>query len=254
MPVQLYGVVRDTGSPLQTLGSTGRGDDRRRGGPLRCVSGTDLCAVVGDTDDADAPRSRDDLLTYAHVLESLAEETAVIPVQFGTIAPDDDAIRRDVLDQQHDDLVALLDVFADVVQVTVDVRHREDAALREVLLRDPDLVVLRDQVRTPSAGQADKVRLGEAVSMALDELRRQDAALVLDRLAPHAHAVAENEPRGVDAVSNVAFLVDRDHVPMDEAVTRLGEQLGGRAQVRYVGPQPPYSFLEPVVSGELAWA
>jgi hypothetical protein len=226
----------------------------RRGRPLRLVGARGLRALVSDVAD-DITVNRDDLLAHAHVLERVAAETAVIPVQFGTIAPDDDAVLHDVLDPQHDELTALLDTFADVVQLTVDVSHREEPALREVLLRDDRLAEMRDQVRARPSDHGAKVRLGEAVSTALDALRADDAALVLDRVAPHARAVAENEPRGAQAVASIALLVDRaHHTALDEAVTLLTDELGPRARVRYVGPQPPYAFLEPVIAGELTWA
>lgn len=250
MPVHLYGVVPDTGPPAESDDLPGHG---RRGRPLRLVPGPDLRAVVSDVDEG-LRVTRDDLLTHAHVLEALVEHGPVLPVQFGTIAPDDAAVRRDVLEGQHDDLVELLAAFADVVQLTVDVAHEEDAALREVLLRDPQLVALRDQLRGRS-DQASQLRLGEAVAGALEELRADDGAIVVDRLAPLARAVAENDRPGSGEVVSLALLVDRARrTAMDEAVANLRDELGPRVRVRYVGPQPPYAFLEPVATGELAWA
>lgn len=257
MPVHLYGVLRgDAGPPHggSTSSRSALDGPGRRGHPLRLVGGQDLRALVSDIED-DSTVGRDDLLAHAHVLEQVAAETAVIPVQFGTIAPDDEAVVHDVLEPQHDELTALLDTFADVVQLTVDVSHREEPALREVLLRDDALVQMREHVRARPADQGAKMRLGEAVSAALEALRADDAALVTDRVAPHARAIAENEPRGARAVTSLALLVDRaDHAALDEAVTLLSDELGPRARVRYVGPQPPYSFLDPVIAGELTWA
>jgi hypothetical protein len=247
VPLHLYGVVPVTGSEPQV----GHGRQDR---PVRLVQGSGLRAVVSEIAE-DAPVRRDDLLAHAHVLEALAAAVPVVPVQFGTIVPDEDAVVRDVLEPQHADLLALLDAFADVVQLTVEVSHREEAALRELLLRDPDLAALRDHVRAHPAAQQEKMRLGEAVVAGLEALRADDAAVVVDRVAPHVHAVAENEPRGTQGVANLALLVDREeHTALDEAVTLLGEELGPRAQVRYVGPQPPWSFLDPVANGDLAWA
>jgi hypothetical protein len=209
--------------------------------------------VISDVDDG-LGVTRDDLLTHAHVLEALVEHGPVLPVQFGTLAPDDEAIRQDVLEAQHDELVPLLEAFADVVQLTVDVAHDEAAALREILLRDPDLVALRDEVRA-HGNQADQLRLGELVAGALEALRDDDAALVVDRLAPLARAVSENDRPGSGDVVSLALLVGRDERPaMDEAVANVRDELGPRVRVRYVGPQPPYSFLDPVVTGELPWA
>ena len=247
MPLHLYGVVLAS----RDRPSVGSG---RRDRPLLHVDHRGLRAVVSAIED-DAPVGRDDLLAHAHVLEALAAEAAVVPVQFGTVVPNEDTLRRDVLEGQHDELTLLLDAFADVVQLTVEVSHREEAALREVLLRDPDLVGLRDHVRAHPAAEQDKLRLGEAVSAGLEALRAEDAAVVVDLVALHARAVAENEPRGAHGVASVALLVDRDdHTALDAAVTALVEELGARAQVRYVGPQPPWSFLEPVATEELAWA
>lgn len=247
MPLHLYGVVPAGGGEPEL----GHG---RRQRPVRFLDGRDLRAVVSEIED-DATVRRDDLLAHAHVLETLAAAVPVVPVQFGVIVPDDEAVVRDVLEPEHDQLTALLDAFADVVQLTVEVSHREETALREVLLRDPDLAALRDHVRAHPADQQQKMRLGEAVAAGLEALRADDAAIVVDRLAPHAHAVADNELHGGQGVASLALLVGReDHLGLDEAVTLLGEELGPRAQVRYVGPQPPWSFLEPVASGELAWA
>jgi len=55
-------------------------------------------------------------------------------------------------------------------------------------------------------------------------------------------------------VLNVALLVERGKQrELDAAVTKLGEEVASRMTVRYVGPQPPYSFLEPMRQGELSW-
>jgi hypothetical protein len=76
---------------------------------------------------------------------------------------------------------------------------------------------------------------------------------VLEQLAPLARAVAENETTGEWEAVNAAFLVDRrTREQFDRAVSLIERQ--GSSQVRYVGPQPPYSFLEPAQAGELAWA
>ena len=38
-----------------------------------------------------------------------------------------------------------------------------------------------------------------------------------------------------------------------EAVGLLRSENEDRMRLRYVGPQPPYSFLEPMKTGELSW-
>ena len=78
--------------------------------------------------------------------------------------------------------------------------------------------------------------------------------MVLDRLAPLSRAVAENDAAGAHEVLHAAFLVERDAwSQFDDAVGTLRQEQEERMRIRYVGPQPPYSFLEPVRNGELSW-
>jgi hypothetical protein len=205
--------------------------------------------------DADTPVRRADLLAHAHVLEAFAAVTTVIPGQFGMVFPDEDHVRADLLRARHEELVHLITSFEGLVQLTVHVRLQEEPALREVLHRDPDLLRLREAAGAPGADQDLQVRLGQSVAEGLEQLKSEEADASLERLAPHARAVAVNEARGVHDVLNVALLVDRNkRQELDAAVAQLADDVASRMTVRYVGPQPPYSFLEAMQQGQLSWA
>ena len=50
-------------------------------------------------------------------------------------------------------------------------------------------------------------------------------------------------------VLNAAFLVDRAHGPeVDGAVRKLDEECNDRLMFKYVGPVPPYNFVNIVVN------
>jgi hypothetical protein len=50
-------------------------------------------------------------------------------------------------------------------------------------------------------------------------------------------------------VLNAAFLLSRANGPaMDEAVKRLDEEFRDRLMFKYVGPVPPYNFVNIVVN------
>jgi hypothetical protein len=98
-----------------------------------------------------------------------------------------------------------------------------------------------------------KMRLGEAIAAALEELRNEDGELVLQRLAPHARAVALNEVRDAYTATSLALLVARSaRAGLDRAVADLRRELA-RCDIRYVGPQPPYAFLESVDTEASTW-
>ncbi len=248
MVVHLYGVTTaDAPLPPDAKG--------RQDAELRLVSDGDLAVIVSDVD-ADAPAGRKDLLAHAHVLEAYADQSTVVPMQFGIALPDDDVVREQVLQRDRDSLEYLLNSFDGLVQLTVQVFHHEEPALREVLQRHPDLLAEREQLKAfpEAATQARQVELGQAVASALEDIEEEDRQLVLERLAPLSRAVAENDAAGAHEVVHAAFLVERGMWSMfDEAVGALRQETEQRMRIRYVGPQPPYSFLEPMRTGELSW-
>lgn len=248
MAVHLYGVTAaDTAQPDDLTG--------RSGAPLRHVADDELAVIVSDVD-ADAPAGSRDLLAHARVLEGYVAQGTVIPMQFGIAVPSDDMVREQVLENERAGLLELLEFFDGLVQVTVHAVYDEQPALREVLRRDPDLLALRDKARSgPASRQQERqVQLGEAVSAGLQRLADEDATMMLDRLEPLAQAMAENEVAGPQEVLNAAFLVEREgRHEFDAAVGDLRELAGDRIRLKYVGPQPPYSFLEAARTGQLAW-
>jgi hypothetical protein len=85
--------------------------------------------------------------------------------------------------------------------------------------------------------------------------REDDTRAALATLEPSAVASAQEPAAAWDAF-NLAFLVERErHEDFDHAVAHLRDQLGERIDLRYVGPLPPYSFVDIDLRREdAAWA
>lgn len=245
MLVHVYGVVRaDARVPEGLTGRLGR--------EVRRVEDDAIAVLVSDVED-DARVRREDLLAHAHLLEAVVADSTVIPSRFGVLMPDDDTVRREFLVERRAHLLELLHAFDGCVQVTVTATYDEDAALREVLSRDPGLAQLRES--TDPRDTSGQVRLGEAVAGALESLRAGAGDMVIDWFRPYALATSVNEVRGAYDVASVALLVRReDRVRVDAAVADLDQQVAGQMFLRYVGPQPPYAFLDRVVTEEGSWA
>ncbi|MFE4001718.1 GvpL/GvpF family gas vesicle protein [Nocardioides sp. YIM B13467] len=249
VPVHIYGVT-DTSV---TIPADRTGRSKR---PLRHIEGDGLRVLVSDVD-ADSRVLREDLMAHAHTLEAVATLGTVLPMQFGVEMPDDDTVRHELIESRGDEIRPLLERFDGLLQLTVSVDLIEQEALREALRRDPDLVALRDEVRraSPQERHSAEVRLGEAIAAALDVLRAGVGDGVVDQLAPTARAVSLGEVRGALQAAEIFLLVERDRQSeVDATVTTLREDLAPLASLRYVGPQPPYAFLDAASSGALAWA
>ncbi|HEY9291077.1 MAG TPA: GvpL/GvpF family gas vesicle protein [Microlunatus sp.] len=247
MAVHVYGVT--------TVDVVHPAPDGRQAARVRLVRDGGLAAIVSDVE-ADAPAGRKDLLAHAHVLEWFAERGTVLPMRFGVAMPSDEVVRQELLKEDHESLSGLLATFDGLVQVTVQAFHLEEPALREVLRRNTELRQARDQVRgLPEGAARDReMQFGRAVADALEDLKVEDRQTILDWLAALSRAVAPNEVSGIHEVANVAFLVEREgRESFDKAVGTLGHQFGDRLRIRYVGPQPPYSFLDAAEEGTLQW-
>ena len=246
MALHVYGVV-SAAAPLPG-GLRGRWE-----APVRLVVHGDLAVVVSEVD-ADARIRRDDLLAHARVLETLVEGATVLPMRFGVIVETDEEARN-ILEAGESGLTALLQSFDGLVQLTVKAHHDQDEALKHLLRERPDLRLLRDQTGKGPESYSGRLRLGEAIAAGLETLASSDAAMVHDQLMGIAESIVLAEVTGQNQVLNAALLVRRSaRTRTDEAIARLSRTLPDRLRLRYIGPQPPYSFVDGELTGEPVWA
>lgn len=248
MPFHVYGVTRaDVVLPdgLQGLYDA----------PVTTVADDGLAALVSECPDTPTAR-RAELMAHARVLEQVVETETVLPMQFGMCMPDDQTVRHELLVTHRPRLGALLSQLDGTVQLTVKVVYREDDALREVLHRSPPLLRMRERLASIPADAAHfkQAEFGQQVAAELERMSSRDGAEILGALAPLCLAHAEGKLLSPYHILNTAFLVRREaRARFDEAVGAIGEQWNEVGTVRYLGPQPPYSFVD-LELGDPAWA
>jgi hypothetical protein len=245
--VWVYGVV-PAGAALKEL--EGREDLPE----VWLVEAGDVAAIVGDVPEDDEKATRDQALAHARVLEAAVVDAPVVPFRFGIIVPDDQKVGSDLLDAHHDDLAQHLRNVGDRVQMTLKVDYHEEAVLREVVDREPEVGRLRDAMRErPEEASRDlRAQLGELVSNAVEQRRQRDAADILERLKPVAGSAAVEGLETEFMVLNVPFLVERDRQQeFEDAVEEVAQERQERMHFRLIGPMPPYNFID---VEEPAWA
>jgi hypothetical protein len=226
------------------------------GGELRLVAGDGLAALVSDVPPGDLTPTRQSLTTHMEVLRGVGETTTVLPMRFGVVLPDDDAVRSDLLEAYATRLGELLAAVANRAELELRATFHEDALMRSVVEERPDIRKAREQLegRDPDGTYYDRIQLGEQVMGAVSERRDQIRAEMLDALSPLAVDVRVGEPaHELDAMS-ASFLVDADRIQrFDDAVQELDRRHGELVRLRYFGPLPPHSFVD--LEGDVpAWA
>jgi hypothetical protein len=217
--------------------------DRLDSGPVhrRTVAAGALAAAVSEAPDSGL--TADDAVAHLDLLVALANDVPVLPLPLGTTAPDDDAVREEMLTPAADQLEQQLAAVADLVEVRLDLAFDTDALVADSRKGDPAIERLAVRTRAAGAGLADRMALGEAVAARVADI---EAALFEEWTAGLA-ALAERVAvlQTDEQVRRTAYCLRRDRLPdADAAVARLRAAAAGRAGVEYVGPLPLYSFLD----------
>jgi len=206
----------------------------------------DLAVVVSLIDLDRPPRSRSDLMAHSAVLDTLARSGPVIPVQFGSVLADLDSVESDLLRARGEEFRGLLTELEGRTQFVMRATYREEVVLREVVGGDQGIADLRMRTRSlpEAASYADRVRLGELVSRAVEEKRASDAEGLLAEVLPLTVASSPRAGSGMDHVINIALLVDKDRISaLEETLEDLAGAAHERMTIRLLGPMAPYDFV-----------
>jgi hypothetical protein len=215
------------------------------GADLRLVRHGDLAALVGSVPVDRSLGRAADLRAHDRVLAGVvAAGIPVLPMRFGAVMTDDEAVADELLAPHSDEFLAGLAAVSGHVQYTVRVTYEQDAVLREILAAHPEIEALRSGPGAQDpATMRRQVRLGELVVRVLEELRPTDAAAVLDDLHGAAD-VRVRTPGSPDDVLDAAFLVPAESADaFENRVEDAGRRRAERLRFRLVGPSPAYDFV-----------
>lgn len=242
-PVYVYGVIAAAagGGWAETTGLDGPT------GTVRVVTDRDLAALVSDLAPGQTPGRREDLDAHRRVLARAIEHATTLPMRFGIVMDGDEAVRERLLRRHHDDLERVLRALDGHVQMMIKAFYADDALLRDVLARRPELARESEGLRSlPQAdAHAARARLGELIANAVAARRGEVESALVAAVEPYV-ADIHVEPAGSDRVAfGAEVLVRRDRRDaLDERIRSLGASLAGLMAFRYVGPLPPYSFAD----------
>jgi Gas vesicle synthesis protein GvpL/GvpF len=241
----VYGIV-----PASAKTPSGTGIARRR---LHTVRTDDAAAIVSDVPDGEVEVGREDLMVHARVLERALQGGVVLPMRFGVVMSDERAVREQLLEGFHHDLVSQLEELEGKVELHLRAVYNEEALMREIVEANPEIARRSAALQGQSADATyfERIELGQLVAEAVERARDIDTAAILDELEPLSIAVDVGSPDHERVVASISFLIEQDRlVSFDQAVDDLGRRSEGRLQFTYTGPLPAYSFVDLPGQGE----
>lgn len=234
----VYGVISAKADPPAGPGIGGAG--------LELIRAEDLAALVSDIDGGEIALGREAMTTHARVLEQALTAGTVLPMRFGVVMSDEDAVRADLLDAHGAQLRSQLEDLAGKVELKLRATYEEERLMREVMAQDPEILRLRDSLRgvPEDATYYARIQLGELVAAGVERARHADSDAILGALVPLSVAVEASEPAHERIAADASFLVERERIAeFDDEVDRIGRAQAGRLRLKLTGPLPPHSFV-----------
>jgi len=222
-----------------------------RGDVVSTISYRDLSGVISNSPMSRYVVSRENLLAHEKVIEKVMQDYTVLPVRFCTIATSAEEIRS-LLRKRFPEFKNLLRDMDNKIELGIKALWVDmNDILTKIARENKQIRQLKKktEVKSPSKQtRADKICLGTMVQSALEAKRQCEREEIVATLRKTALDYRLNKTYGDNMILNAAFLIDRSREKeFDNQVDELTAKYGKRIKFSYVGPAPPFNFVNLVV-------
>ncbi|MCJ7789700.1 MAG: GvpL/GvpF family gas vesicle protein [Candidatus Atribacteria bacterium] len=211
----------------------------------------DLAAVLSETEVIEYDPTRENLLAHTHVLEEIVKEHLILPMSFGIIAENEEKV-AELLRQNYLEFKRELKILKGKIELGVKVLWIEDAVVKEMESRGKDFQEFKKKI-VDSSGKEDqntKLKIGKLVESIVKEWEKKYVQKIYSSLQEIATDSRINQPIGIKMLLNSSFLVDKNKEKnFDKRVNELAQKYENKLKFKYVGPVPPYNFVNIKLKG-----
>ncbi len=240
----LYCIIEGKeGRNFGPIGIGGRGDR------VSTVGFSDLSAVISSTPMTQYVINRENMTAHEKVIETVMKEHTVLPVRFCTIAASPDEVRT-LLRRRYSEFKGLLKDMENKIEMGLKAVWKDmNPIFEEIASENREVKRLKKQVDGKSGSDNTlKIALGKSVKNALEAKKEKDAQKILAKFKRTALDTRKNDLFGDSMLLNAAFLIDQmREKEFDFLMEDLGKEYEDRINFRYVGPAPPFNFVNIVV-------
>ncbi len=213
---------------------------------VEVVHDDDIAALVSVIPTDHALGTPEDLQAHAQLLDGTARVAPVLPLRFGAVMTDEDAVAEELLRDHHDEFAEALKALEGQAEYVVKGRYDEEAFLTELLSENDKARQLSEDIRSSpeDASRNSRITLGELISNAIESMRKKDTKTAIDELEGIAAQVNPREPTHEWDAVHVALLAEVERqAELEEVVDQLNENANGRMELRLLGPLAAYDFV-----------
>ncbi|MCJ7667777.1 MAG: GvpL/GvpF family gas vesicle protein [Anaerolineae bacterium] len=241
---------------LSVKGIGGRGDE------VYSIPFLDLAMVVSDSPQDEYETTRANTMQHQLVCEEVLKQGfTVLPVRFGTVCKPtpgkssaEGKIER-LLRRRYGEFHSLLGEMENKVELGLKVFWKKKRLFQQIVAENQNIREMRDRIATnPSGGLSThygRLQIGTWVHNEIEKRRDIEARRLARALSPLAERYETNKVLTDTMILNAAFLVHQSRVgKFDAKVNELDARYNDSMTFRYVGPVPPFNFVELVVHWE----
>ena len=242
----IYGIVEEP--RLRRFSFTGVGE-----ADVYTINHQKIAAIVSDSEFLEIDPTRKNVHAHTVVQDELLKEYTLLPMGFGMVATSQDEVRG-LLEKNYQGLLTELNRLAGSIEVELKVFWDQEAIIKEIQGENQEFSRLKAKINaasSPIEAQNLLAMAGQLVEGIVCDWKTRYAELVYTVLKELSCEAKMNDPVGLKNLLNASFLIEKSRESeFKEQVYTLDSKFQGKVNFKYVGPMPPYNFvdlrLEPV--------
>ncbi len=242
----IYGIVEEPQIRRFSFPGVGESD-------VYTINHQRIAAIVSDTEFPEIDPTRKNVHAHTVVQDELLKEYTLLPMGFGMITTSEDEVRG-LLENNYQALISELNRLAGRIEIELKVFWEQEAIIKELQSENQELSRLKaqlDAASSPIEVHNLLAMAGKLVENIVRDWKTRYAEMVYTTLKGLSYDAKVNNPVGIKNLLNASFLIEKSRESeFKEQVYKLDSKFQGKVNFKYVGPMPPYNFvdlrLEPV--------
>jgi hypothetical protein len=244
--VYIYGIIEEPQHRKFNFTGVGSAD-------VYTINYEQIAAVVSATGFSEIDPTRKNVQAHTIAQETLMKDYNLLPMSFGMVAADEGEVHSLLVDN-YIGLLGELHRLAGKIEGELKVYWEQEAVINELQGENAELTRLKAKIKSASSPVEVQNLLstaGKLVESIICDWKTRYADMVYAILQEQSIEAKVNNPVGIKNLLNASFLIEKSREnEFKEQVYKLDARFQGKMNFKYVGPLPPYNFvnlkLEPV--------
>lgn len=213
------------------------------GSPIELINAGEITAVASATAETKIRPQRKYLATHQQIVNWVAEKCSMLPVAFGLIAEDPEAVTR-VIDSNSPTLLEQLSVVDGKVEMSLTLRWAVDNVFKYFVSQYDDLMEASQLIARGEASRDEQIELGRLFERLLTAEREKHTTHVMEMLSSIVVKSELQPQRDEFDIMRLACLINRSDVEaFSEKVFDIAKNFSDDYGFAFNGPWAPYSFV-----------